>query len=351
MVKIIKYMEKIFKKYMGSITLVSSLSNDNNRMMNVLSCIIVFILFNRLNKLPNIFNKVFDVLRKRFYKKKVENKENIIDTDVEISSTSNTTDNLSETNVLSDSTSIDEEIKKNIKVSIKKNKPKENRTKLDPYQNNKPELQDNYTHNHNIHKYDFKVNVNSNICSLPVFNLRTYKDLNYYYNFIIHNYDPKKINNLIMCKDIHKWMSNSSISDEDLANELAPIYFIKKENDLTEVFEYLRLFIHTNEDGTKVAFIQKGVDFLVIKEFIDDLIQKGLINNLLNNKDYTNYNLSQNESLIDFLDKFLSLVLIPESYIGTQFEFDIENYCENKKAFEYYYNTINSDSNLFNTTI
>ena len=342
-------MEKFFKKYIGSITLISSLSNDNNRMINILTFIIVFVLMNKLNKLPNIFNKLFSYLTNRSSKEKVEIEENIIDAEINNPFTNDITNNSS--TELPISTNIDEVIKKNIKVSIKKNKPKENRTKNDPYQNNKPELQDNYTNNHNINKYDFKVNVNSNICSLPVFNLRTYKDLNYYYNFIIHNFDPKKINNLIMCKDIHKWMSNSSISDEDLSDELAPIYFIKKENDLTEVFEYLRLFIHTNEDGSKIAFVQKGVDFLVIKEFIDDLIQKGLINNLLNNKDYTNYNLSQNESLIDFLDKFLSLVLIPESYIGTQIEFDIENYCENKKAFEYYYNTINGDSNLFNTSI
>ena len=338
-------MERFFKKYIGSITLISSLSNDNNRMINIVTFIIVFVLLNKMNTLPNIFNKLFSFLKNKCYKENIIHDSNINNQHVE------DTNNLPEPNVLPVSATIDDEIKKNIKVSIKKNKPKENRTNIDPYQNNKPELQDNYKNNHNINKYDFKVNVNSNICSLPVFNLRTYKDLNYYYNFIIHNFDPKKINNLIMCKDIHKWMSNSSISDEDLANELAPVYFIKKENDLTEVFEYLRLFIHTNEDGTKVAFVQKGVDFLVIKEFTDDLIQKGLINNLLNNKDYTNYNLSQNESLIDFLDKFLSLVLIPETYIGTQIEFDIENYCENKKAFEYYYNTINSDSNLFNTSI
>ena len=50
MVKIIKYMERFFKKYIGSITLISSLSNDDNRMTNILTFIIVFILFNKLNK-------------------------------------------------------------------------------------------------------------------------------------------------------------------------------------------------------------------------------------------------------------------------------------------------------------
>ena len=192
MVKIIKYMEKIFKKYIGSITLISSLSNDDNRMINIFTFIIVFILFNKLNKLPNIFNKLVCFLTKRSSKEKIENDESIIDNEQKDEIKEDIINNVNETNVLPTSTNIDEAIKKNIKVSIKKNKPKENRTKLDPYQNNKPELQDNYTNNHNINKYDFKVNVNSNICSLPVFNLRTYKDLNYYYNFIIHNFDPKK---------------------------------------------------------------------------------------------------------------------------------------------------------------
>ena len=72
--------------------------------------------------------------------------------------------------------------------------------------------------------------------------------------------------NLIMCKDIHKWMTTSSLSNDDLSDELAPLYYIKKQNNITEVFEYLKIFIHSNNDGTKNAFVQKGVDYLKIEK-------------------------------------------------------------------------------------
>ena len=154
-----------------------------------------------------------------------------------------------------------------------------------------------------------------------------------------------------MCQDIHKWMSTSSISNEDLSDEVAPLYFIQKIGNKTEVYEYLKLFINTDNDGTKIAFIQKGIDYLVVKDDIDELISRGLIKDLLNDKHYTNYNLSVHEGISSFLESFLSLVLIPESCIGEQIELDIDNYFENKKTFEYYYNTINSDSSMFNTSI
>jgi hypothetical protein len=81
------------------------------------------------------------------------------------------------------------------------------------------------------------------------------------------------------------------------------------------------------------------------------LIKLGLIKDLLNTKNYTNYNLSSNNEVSDFLDKLLSLVLIPEICIGEEVNIDIENYIENKKTYEYHFNTVNSDSNLFNTSI
>ena len=181
--------------------------------------------------------------------------------------------------------------------------------------------------------------------------MRKYSNIDYYHNFILHDFNPKKINNLIMCKDIHKWMSTSSLSNEDLSDELVPIYYIKKINDNINVFEYLRIFIYTDDDETRNALVQKGVDYLSIEDDITELIEKGLVKDLLSSKKYVNYNLSSRDGICNFLDKFLSHVLIPEQYIGDVIHLVIDNYVENKQTYEYHLNTVNSDLNGFNTTI
>ena len=242
-------------------------------------------------------------------------------------------------------------IKENIKLiyeRLNKNK-KEHK---EPYINNKNTIEKNYNDEKNSN--EFVVNVNSNTCSIPIFNLRTFNDIDYYFNFIIHNFDPKKINNLIMHKDIHKWISTSSLTDEDLSDEVIPIYFIKKDdkiNDRISVYEYLKIFIHTGEDGIKNALVQKGSDYLLIEQDINELLSKGLIKNLLESKEYINYNLSINLGVTNFLDKILSLVLIPEQFIGENVSLDIKNYIENKQTYEYYFNTVNAELNAFNTTL
>lgn len=40
------------------------------------------------------------------------------------------------------------------------------------------------------------------------------------------------------------------------------------------------------------------------------------------------------EDVQNFLDKLLSLVLIPEKLVGDKLTLDIENYSENKKTYE-----------------
>ena len=219
----------------------------------------------------------------------------------------------------------------------------------DPYNNDKDLLDKQY--NEPIKNHDFVLNVTSTTCGTPIFNLRTYKEIDFHFNFILHNFDTKKINNLIMCKDIHKWMTSSSLSEEDLSDELAPLYYIKKHNNETTVYEYLKIFIHSDKDGIKNAFVQKGTDYLAIEKDINELINKNLIKDLLINKHYNSYNLSIHDDVSDFLDKFLSLVLIPEELIGEKIHIDISNYYENKKTYEYNFNTVNSDVNIFNTTI
>jgi hypothetical protein len=146
-------------------------------------------------------------------------------------------------------------------------------------------------------------------------------------------------------------MTSSSLSSEDLSDELVPVYFIKKRNNITDVYEYLKLFIHTDKNGIKIAFVQKGVDFLIIKNDIDKLISKDLIKDLLLDKHYHTYNLSAHDGVSEFLNNFLSLVLIPEHCIGEKINIDIKNYYENQKAYEYFFNTVNSDVGVFNTTI
>jgi len=245
---------------------------------------------------------------------------------------------------------INPSLKKNINENIVSKKSKLLRDNLEytPYSNNRREIKKNYTEK--PENYDFLVNVNSSVCSIPIFNLRTYKEIDFYFNFIIHNYNSKKIHNLILCKDIHKWMNDSSLSDQDISNELVPVYLSLKNNDKVDVYEYLKVFIHNGEDG-KIAFVQKGNDYLIIEKYINELIDKEIIDDLLDGKLYTSYNLYSNDGVNDFLNKFLSLVLISENSIGDDVKLDIEHYYENKSSYEYFFNTVNADSSVFNTTI
>ena len=325
--KIIKNVESFLKNNIGKIALLSggiSLTSPNV-VQNMIVMTTVLILLNtiKLNKKNDETN----------LENNIENNE-VKDDEVKDDEVKNNDDKEK-----SDKT------KNNIKLLIKKN----DKNLSNPYANDKLLLKKNYKND--LKNKHFNIHVNSTICSIPIFNLRTYKELDYHFNFIIHDYDTKKINNLIMCKDIHKWMSSSSISNEDLIDELVPIYFIKKENNVTEVYEYLKLFINTNDDETKTCFVQKGIDYLVIKDNIDELIEKNLMKDLLGSKNYINYNLSVHEGVSDFLNKFLSLVLIPEDFIGEDVSIDIENYYDNKKTYEYHFNTVNSDINVFNTTL
>lgn len=218
-----------------------------------------------------------------------------------------------------------------------------------PYDNDKKLLHKQY--NNPADSNDFVLNVTPSTCGTPIFNLRTLKEIDYHFNFILHNFDTCKINNLIMCKDIHKWMTTSSLSNDDLSDELVPLYYIKKMNEETHVYEYLKIFINTDSDNIKTALVQKGSDYLTIIKDIDELIDKKIIKDLLDNKTYNSYNLSLHDDVYNFLDRFLSLVLISEELIGEKIHLDIKNYYENKKTYEYNFNTINSDINVFNTCL
>jgi hypothetical protein len=248
--------------------------------------------------------------------------------------------------------------KLNIKENIKKNKDYRLNHNYTDYTENPYQTDIKNLHNKYISKdqnYNFELKVNQSLCSTPIFNLRTIKSLNFYWNFVIHNFDNKKLNNLIMCRDIHKWMDNSTLSNDDLEDDFCPIYYITKNNNSENAeivtFEYLKVFIHTDKDGTKNAFIQKGLDYSKIEKYINELIDNEIIKDLLFDSNYFNYNLSTHEGVTQFLDGLLSLILPPESTIGDTMILDVKHNCENKNAYEFMYNTLNIDSNTFNTTI
>jgi len=200
-------------------------------------------------------------------------------------------------------------------------------------------------------KQDFILNINHTNSSIPLFNLRTFGDLGFHYNFVFYNFDPDKINNLIMAKDINKWMTKPALSEQDLPDDFTPIFFIKKENNSIKVSEYLKLFIKTDNLKVKSAFIQKGDDYDKIKEYIDIIIQYKLVKDLLNGNEFNSYNLSTITGLNFFLDRLLSYVLPSESLIGDKLLIDIENYNDNKKTFNYFFNNVNSDLPCFTSTI
>ena len=258
-------------------------------------------------------------------------------------------DNKKDLNIKKDNEDNKKDLKLNYKKTNAKDKNDYDTPITNPYPNKSKNIKLNYSESPN--NYDFLLNVNNTTCSTPMFTMRTYKDIDFYFNFILHDYDTKKIHDLIMCKDIHHWMSTSSLSEEDISNEFVPVYFcLKNENNNIKVCEYLKVFINSNGDE-KIAFVQKGNDYIIIEEYIELLIEKDIIQDLLSGKLYTSYNLSINEGVSTFLNKFLSLVLISESFIGEQVKLDIENYYENKSIYQYLLNTLNEDTSVFNTTI
>jgi len=263
---------------------------------------------------------------------KTDNKKNI------------TQQTISNNNVMKENLALD----KNIKIITKKIKNTYDQLEYTPYQNNRRNIKKNYIEK--PENYDFKLNINSSLCSTPMFTLRTYEGLGFYYNFLLHTYNCKKIHNLLMCKDICKWMSGPTLSDDDIENELVPVYLVIKINERVDVYEYLKIFINKGEDG-KIAFIQKGNDYLIIEKYINELIDRNIISDLLEQKLYTSYNLETNKGINDFLNKFLSLVLLSEENIGQEINLDIGNYYENKMTYEYFLKTLNETTETFNTSI
>ena len=120
------------------------------------------------------------------------------------------------------------------------------------------------------------------------------------------------------------------------------------------VYEYLKLIVSTDDNitkNTKIAFLQKGVDYDHIKNDIIFLIDNDFIKDLLFSKGFNMYNLSTHEGVTNFLERILSLVTVPESLVGKNIYLNIDYYTENQKVFDYFFNTSNFECNGFNTCI
>ena len=201
----------------------------------------------------------------------------------------------------------------------------------------------------------FKMRVNENNKNMPIFNLRSSDKIDFYWNFHLHNTDNTKINNLILCRDINQWMNNSSISNEDLENQCYPFYIIvrdrKSDNEIM-IFEAYKIFVYSDEDSNKQAFIVKGDNYKTVEEILNILIELGYIKDLLNNKEYESYNLSGHNSVLLFLNNLLSHFLPYESQDGEVINIDLKQFNENKSTFDYFYHTNNLiDNDMFNTNI
>ena len=212
-------------------------------------------------------------------------------------------------------------------------------------------MNNEYTDREN-HYFELKVNDNNK--NLPIFNLRSSDNIDFYWNFHLHNADNTKINNLIVCRDIHQWMNSSSISDEDLDNKCYPIYLIIKDhktNNEIMIFEAYKLFVYMNETGNKQAFVSKGDNYKTVEEMLTILIEMDYIKDLLNEKDYESYNLTSHDSVCLFLNNILSHFLPSDSQNGEVINIDVKQYNENRETFDYFYHTSSSDSDMFNTNI
>ena len=200
----------------------------------------------------------------------------------------------------------------------------------------------------------FRMKVNENNKNMPIFNLRSSDKIDFFWNFHLHNTDNTKINNLILCRDINQWMNNSSISNEDLENQCYPFYIIirdRKSNNEIMIFEAYKIFVYSDEELNKQAFIVKGDNYKTVEEILNILINLGYIKDLLNGKEYESYNLSGHNSVNLFLNNLLSHFLPYESQEGEIINIDLKQFNENKTTFDYFYHTNMIDNDMFNTNI
>jgi hypothetical protein len=354
--KINNIVQKYSSLILSSLLLLSKKEKASNIILYSIISIIGYLFMNKKNGDKDIISKDW----KDFINKQVNKNEDF--------SKSNTLENNDEDNDYYDNSSDDDEennkenSKENnieiIKELINKNKnPKINKIinkKLNEkaYPNNINELERDYDASKK--ESIFKLKVNDNNKNTPIFNLRSSDNIDFYWNFHLHNADNNKINSLILCRDIHQWMNNSSLSNEDLEDQCYPLYLILKDhktNNEIMIFEAYKIFVYPNENGNKHAFITKGDNYKTIEEILNILIDSNYIQDLLNDKEYESYNLTTHDSVCLFLNNLLSHFLPYDVQGDELIKIDLEQYNENMNTFDYFYHTNTLDSEMFNTNI
>ena len=313
------------------------------------------------NKMNNVFSKNTD-------NKETNPLENFVKPD-EYSETDETYENVEtknnsnsnhkeNNNINNEQTNVNNKINNNInnKINISKNINKINvKVKNKPLMKNNDEKwhsckMNNLYKNYNVDKNeDFKLVVSDSNKQLLIQNLRTYSNIDFYFKFYISEYDNKKINDLIMLKDIQSWMTNCTISNDDFKNTCIPVYIVvkdyKTENEIM-VFEIYKMFFYEKEEGIKNCFISKGTNWVAVQEITSILHNFGYVKDILNGKDYDTYNLANNTELCAFLDNLLSVYMLSGSKTNDVVYLDMNENCDNKETFDYLYHITNSDTNM-----
>jgi len=348
---IINNLTKFFKNNYEKLLVISALTMSGENSLIIYFAMIILIII-MLYKNKNTINlNLNDKDNKNIKENNLASlnkniKENNMENNIENNMENNIENNLKYNSVNNLDNKIELTIKKGIKTNIKKKSLNE----INPYPNNINSLLNDYNSNE---KKDFVINMINNNASIPIFNLRTTDDLDFFYNFYIPHFEPRVWSNIIMMSDLYNWVDTASLSKDDLDDQVLPVLFItkNKKTSMIEINEYLKIFISSKTDNTRSAFIQKGNEYIIIKDDIKLLLSNLLMYDLLQQNDYLNYNLSDNKELCEFLGILQSLVVIPKDFTGEHIKLDITYNNENLNTFDYFFNSFVSDSNLFQTSI
>ena len=353
---------KLFLLYFLMSKLVSSTSTTNDIRMIAIIIIIYFIVNSDNEYIKNIKEKIFSCSsddEKKDVEKKHDIKEHHKFTTNNDLSEENSEDNFKDNSEENKPKNIKENLVRKNKISFDVEKKSKNSKKFNlcekytdlasnPYPTSIGDINTDYTKEHNNHLFELRIT--PSILTTPIFNLKNIDDVPFFWNFRISNLSNKSITNLIMLKDVSNWVESSTISHEDLPDGMYPIYItIKKDKDIA-TFEYLKIFINT-DNCVKTAFVQKGLDYIKTEIYINELLSKDLIKDLLKGKAFHSYNLSKNSGVLDFLESILSLILLPSSLIGKVVSLDIKHYVENKETFATMFGDSTFDFNCLNTSI
>ena len=241
-------------------------------------------------------------------------------------------------------------LKKNIASNIKKKDSKVINKQVDKfnnhtwYKNPKDKILKNYYDEEPTQ--DFELKVTDENKHLLVRNLRTYPNIDFYFKLHITDYNSKKLNQLIMLRDIQNWMCNSTITNEEFDNVAIPVYLIFKDhksNSEIMIFEIYKMFFYEKEEGRKQCFVSKGEHYVAVEEILNILFRFNYVQNICNDKDYDTYDLSNSDELCDFLDKLLSGCTVQNSNKDDKVYLDMNQRVDNMETFEYFYEVLNGE--------